>query len=355
MRAIAQLKARAAMMGRAPEVTVVTIKKELVQTYRELPARVNAFRISPIRPQVEGVLKERTFEEGSLVKEGDQLYQIDPTRYDIALKNAKTSFNTLKARRDRYRLLLKEDAISQQEFDDSQSQFAQAEADYNLALTNSNYAKVLAPITGYVGKSNVTPGILVTANQAEVLTTITQLDPVYVDMIQPSKEAVQSPAQKEMTISILVDQEKYDKEGKLKLIEKFADEATDSVRLRAEMPNPDGKLIPGMFVTARLHLPTFEALTIAQRVTTRTPNGGLAVFVIENGIAKQRLIKVAQMVENKFVVVDGLQEGDQVVFEGLQKIADGTPVTIAQPAAPTNAGAPTQVPSAAQANPGDKK
>lgn len=342
---IKQMQAQA-MAGFVPEVVVVNIKKEQVQTYRDLPARVAAYRIADVRPQVEGIIKEKKFTEGSLVREGDQLYQIDPKIYDIALKNAKTSYDRMRARHNRYRALYKEDAISRQELEDSQADFAAAEAEYNLALNNSNYAKVLAPISGYVGKTNVTEGTLVTANQTTVLTTITQLDPIFVDMIQPSHEATKSPLLIDSDVSILIDDEKYAPTGKLKLAEKFADEATDSVRLRSEFPNPDGKLIPGMFVTAKIHLPTFEGITVPQRATSRLPNGVLAVFVVENGIAKQRLIKTSQIVESNFVVTEGLNEGDMVVLEGIQKLADGAPVKIAQP---------QQAQSTALAKPQEKK
>jgi len=331
---IAQKKAEMmqAMAGRVAEVTVTTAKKESVQTYRELPARVNSYRIAEVRPQAEGIIREKKFEEGSLVKQGDQLYQIDSTMYDIALKNTKASYDRMRARLERYRQLLKEDAISQQDYEDSRADFAKAEADYNTAVTNSNYSKILAPISGFVGKSNITEGALVTLNQTTVLTTITQLDPIYVDMIQPSKESVNSPAQKDMTVSILVDGEKYPQEGKLKLIEKFADESTDSVRLRSEFSNPDNRLIPGMFVTARLHLPLFDSITIPQRATMRLPGGALMIFVVENGVAKQRIIKATQMIDDRFIVSEGLQEGEQVVIEGIQKIGDGVPVKIAQAA-----------------------
>ncbi len=328
---IAQQKAAMqTMMGKSPEVSILVIKKEPLQTFRELPARVAAFRISEVRPQIEGVIKERKFEEGSFVKQGDQLYQIDPNVYDITLKNTKTSFDRMRARRDRYKILFKEDALSQQEFEDSEADFAKAEADFKLAQTNSNYAKVLAPISGYVGKSNVTEGALATTNQTTILTTITQLDPIYVDMIQPSKESIKSPAQKNMAVSLLVDDEKYEHDGELKFAEKFADEATDSVRLRAEIKNPDGKLIPGMFVTARLHLPVFDAITIPQRATMRAANGELFVFILENGnSAKQRPIKVSQAIDNRWIVVEGLAEGEILIYEGLQKITDGAKVTVA--------------------------
>ncbi len=334
--AAAQTPPQGMMM--APEVNVITVKKEPVQTYRELPARVAAYRIAEVRPQVEGVIRERKFEEGSLVNKGDALYQIDATVYDIALKNTKTSFDRMRARRDRYRALLKEDAISKQEFEDSQADFTKAEADYNIALNNANYAKILAPISGFVGKSNVTEGALVTANQTTILTTITQLDPIFVDMIQPSKESTKSKVEKNTAVSISIDDEKYEHVGALKLTERFADEGTDSVRLRAEFANPDGKLIPGMFVNAKIHLPVFESITVPQRVTGRAPNGSLFVFVVTEGnIVKQRMIKVSQAAEDRWIVTEGLEDGEVVVFDGLQKIADGAKVKIAAPAeAPSN-------------------
>ena len=315
------------MANRTPEVTFIEIKKEPVQTFRELPARISAYRISEVRPQAEGIIHKRLFEEGSYVEKGQQLYQIDPRLYDISYKNAKVSYERMRARRDRYRALLKEDAISKQEFEDSQADFAAAEAEFKRATTNLEYSKVLAPISGYIGRSNITEGALATVNQATVLTTITQLDPIFVDMIQPSKESIKLTLPKDTAVSLLVDDEKYEQNGLLKFSEKFADEGTDSVRLRAEFPNPNGQLIPGMFVTAHLHLPLFEAITISQRTTMRAPDGSLFVYVLGNdNVVKQRAIKASQTLGDRWIITEGLEIGEKIIYEGIQKIADGAAV-----------------------------
>lgn len=312
--------------NRAAEVTVVIVQKQSVQLFQELPARVNAFKISDVRPQIEGVIKKVKFTEGSFVKEGQQLYQIDPTIYQAASSSAERNLKTLRAKRDRYQILLEQDAVSKQEFDDVEAAFAQAESDAKKATANFNYTKVLAPISGYIGKSNLTEGALVTSNQSGILTTIAQLDPIYVDMVQPTKDALQLGDQKGVKVTVATDDPNYIAEGRLKFSEVFADESTDSVRLRAVFTNKERKLIPGMFVTAKLHLKLVEAVLVPQRATTRMPNGGLMVWVVAGGVAKPRPIKAEKISGDSWVVAEGLEDGEIVIVEGYQKIADGTKV-----------------------------
>ncbi len=315
-----------ASANHAAEVTVVIVQKQEVQIVQELPARVNAAKISDVRPQIEGVIKKIKFSEGSFVKEGEQLYQIDPTIYQAAAQSADRNLKTLRAKRDRYQILLEQDAVSKQEFDDIEAAFAQAESDAKKAKTNFNYTKVLAPISGYIGKSNLTEGALVTANQAEVLTTIAQLDPIYVDMTQPTKEALQLGDQKGILVSVASDDSGEVSEGKLKFSEIFADESTDSIRLRALFENKNKKLIPGMFVTAKMHLKPIKALLVPQRATTRTPKGDLMVWVVQGEVAKARVIKAEKISGDSWVVAEGLEDGEVVIVEGYQKIADGMKV-----------------------------
>lgn len=311
------------------EVTVVIAQKQNVQILQELPARINAVKISEVRPQIEGVIKKIKFSEGTFVKEGQQLYQIDPTIYQAAYNSAERNLKTLRAKRDRYKILLEQDAISKQELDDVEAAFEQAKTDAKKAKTNFNYTKVLAPISGYIGKSNLTEGALVLANQAEVLTTITQLDSVYVDMAQPTKEMLELGEQKGILVTIETDDPNYVAEGRLKFSEVFADESTDSIRLRALFKNPKQKLIPGMFVTAKLHLKPFEAVLVPQRATTRTANGELIVWVVAGDVAKPRPIKAEKISGDSWVVDDGLAEGEIVVVEGYQKLTDGAKVNTA--------------------------
>lgn len=335
-----QANANNASAIHATNVTVITAKKQSVELVTELPGRVSSYRISEVRPRVDGVIKKRKFTEGSFIKEGTQLYQIDPTVYQTAYDNANANYKTLRAKRDRYKILIEQDAVSKQEFDDVSAAFASAQADLKNAKTNLTYTKVLAPISGYIGKSNITEGTLVTTNQAEVLTTITELDPIYIDMAQPTKDALKLDNKEELDVSVTTDDPTYKNTGKLKLSEVFADESTDSVRLRALFSNPEKKLIPGMFVNGTIHLKPFDAITIPQRATNRAPDGNLSVWVVEkDNIAKPRSIKAEQIYKDSWIVTDGLNEGDIIIYEGFLKLADGAkvnPTPLAASTTPTN-------------------
>jgi membrane fusion protein (multidrug efflux system) len=309
------------------EVNVLTVKKQNVQLFIELPARVSAYKTSEIRPQVEGIITQRNFTEGSIVEQGQQLYQIDPTLYKIAVDNAIANLKALSFKAARYQTLLAKDAISKQEYDDIEASFKQAQAEVSKAETNLTYTKVLAPISGYIGKSNITEGALVTANQALVLTTITQLDPIYVDMTQPTKDIARLNGQDEIPVSILSNDLYYQELGVLKFSEMFVDESTDSIRLRAIFPNADKKLLPGMFVNAKLHLKPIEAIAVPQKSTSRAPDGSLIVFVVDSkNIVKARPIKADEISGDSWVVKEGLEDGETIVYEGLLKIADGAEV-----------------------------
>jgi len=318
------------MAQRTAEVTIIEVKSEDVNLNIDLPGRVAAFRISEVRPQVEGVVRQIKFEEGSIVTKDQQLYQIDPRIYQSAFDSAAANLKAVLNKSERYKILLEQDAISKQEYDDIKAQLAAAEADYAKAKTNLSYSKVLAPISGYVGKSNITEGALVTANQIDALTTIAQLDPIYVDMVWPTKEMLKIGEQKQIAVSLITDDENYNNVGTLKFSEVFADPSTDSVRLRSIFSNKDHKLIPGMFVNGRLQLQSFRAITIPQRVTSRLPSGSLMVFVVdENNIVKQRIIVADKIYKDRFIVNDGLKEGEKVVYEGMQKINEGAKVKAA--------------------------
>lgn len=315
------------MIKKETEVTAIAVKKNKVELSQELPGRVEAFKTSEVRPQVSGMIEKRLFNEGSFVKKNQPLYQINPTIYAANDESAAANLKTLQAKKERYEKLLEVDAISKQEYDDVVASFVQAASEAKKAKANLNFSKVLAPISGYVGKSNFSEGALVTANQVEVLTTITQLDPIYVDMAQPTKEALALSNQKEISVSLVSDDPNYSNFGKLKLTENFADETTDSVRLRAVFSNKDQKLIPGMFISAKLHLKPIEAITVPQKATTRMPDGSLSVWVIDqNNIAKMRMIKATQISGDNWIVESGLEEGEVVVLEGFLKIAEGAKV-----------------------------
>lgn len=309
------------------EVEVTKISKKDIQLFIELPGRVSAYKIAEVRPQIDGVVKARKFVEGSFVKQGAQLYQIDPTIYQSALESARANYRNLLSKKNRNKDLLKVGGVSKQIFEAIEADFAKAQSDLKNAQANFAYTKVYAPISGYIGKSNITEGTLVSANQAQVLTTITQLDPIYVDMTQSTKDMFKLGDQKEIAVSLITDDANYKNVGELKFSEVFADASTDSVRLRAIFSNKDKKLIPGMFVNVKLHLKPIKALTVPQKAASRKPDGNLGVFVVdENNVVKSRLVKATEAVGDSWVVIDGLKDGEIVVVEGGQKIADGMTV-----------------------------
>lgn len=309
------------------EVSVIHATKEKVELFVELPGRVHANKIADLRPQISGVIKQVKFIEGSFVKKGQPLYEIDSSIYKAAYDSANSSLRAMQMKRDRYQNLLAQDAISKQEFDDINASLEQAKSAASTAKKNLDYTKVLAPISGYIGKSNLTEGALVTDNQTEVLATITQLDPVYVDMEQPSKDVIAIGHHKKIPVTLVTEDPTYVNVGELKFSEMFADESTDSVRLRAVFSNKQKRLLPGMFVSGRLHLKPFEGILVPQRVTNRMPNGSLVVWVVAEGnIAKPRVIKAEKTYQDSWVVDDGLNEGDVIIYEGFQKVSDGTKV-----------------------------
>ena len=309
------------------EVTVITATKKQVQLFSELPGRVNAFKIAELRPQISGLIRKIKFKEGSLVKQGQPLYEIDSDTQKSAFESAQSNLRAMQKKRDRYQNLLAQDAISKQEFDDVVAAYETAKSNASTARKNLDYTKVLAPISGYIGKSNYTEGALVTASQDAPLATITQLDPVYVDMEQPSKDVIAIGHHTKIPVTLITEDPNYKNQGELQFSEMFVDADTDSVRLRAVFRNKDKKLLPGMFVSAKLHLKAFEAVTIPQKVASRNPNGGLIVWVVENGnIAKPRVIKASKAEGDSWIVEEGLNDGDIVISEGFQKIADGAKV-----------------------------
>lgn len=309
------------------EVNVAIIKKENIQLFKTLPARVSARKIAEVKPQVSGILKKRLFIEGQKVEEGQELYEIDQTLFKIALDSAKSNYEKARENLKRLKFLVKEEAVSKKEYDEGKTEFARALAELKNAQTNLIYTKVLAPISGYISKSNITEGNLVSVNQIDALATIAQLDPIFVDIVQPSKNFSQFKDQKEIPVSLVVDGVEYSETGSLKFSEVFTNQTTDSVKLRAEFSNADEKLLPGMFVRAKLHLPTFEELTVLQRASTRSPDGSLAVMVVDKeNIAHMRPIKTKGIFNNSWIVSEGLSEGDLVIVEGYQKVRDGMKV-----------------------------
>ncbi|MBT1075107.1 efflux RND transporter periplasmic adaptor subunit [Geobacter grbiciae] len=337
-----------------PEVGVVTIQPQRVELTTELPGRTSPHLIAEVRPQVSGIIQKRLFTEGSDVKAGQVLYQIDPSTYQAAFASAKatlarTEANLIPARlkEERFRDLVKIKAVSQQDYDDANAALKQAEADVasakaavETARINLGYTKVTAPISGRIGRSTVTDGALVTANQPTALATIQQLSSMYVDVTQSNADLLKlkqnlasglmkhdGAAQARVKL-LLEDGSPYPLSGTLKFSEVTVDQSTGSITLRAVFPNPKQILLPGMFVRAIVEDGVSEqAILVPQRGVTRNPKGDATALVVgaENKV-ESRVIKVARTVGDNWLVSDGLKAGDRVILEGIQRAKPGTPV-----------------------------
>jgi len=380
----------------AKEVGVVTLKTERLAFTTELSGRTVAPVIAEIRPQVGGIVQKRLFNEGSQVKEGQALYQLDPAPfqavYASAQANVRKAESTLATARTvarRNAELVKIDAISQQVNDQTQAASLQAEADVAVARAaeqtariNLGYTRINSPITGWVELSTVTAGALVTANQATALTTVQQLDPVHVHVTQSSSELLrlkrdlaegrlQRGNANEAPIKLLLeDGSAYPHDGRLTFAGVTVDAGTGSVTLRAVVPNPERMLMPGMYVRAVLQEGVNEAaLLIPQQAVTRAPDGSASTLVVgaDNKLAKRNIV-VGRAVTNRWQVLSGLAAGDRVLVEGSQRAKVGDTVKANEvtspaggPTGPASAGpapktpngsAPGPVASAAQATPG---
>lgn len=337
-----------------PEVGIMTVAIAPVTLTMELAGRISPHMIAEVRPQVGGIIQKRLFTEGSDVKAGQILYQIDPATYQAAFDSAKAALarteanlTTVRLKADRFRELVAIKAVSQQEYDDASAMLKQVEADkavnqaaLETARINLDYTSIKAPISGRIGRSTVTNGALVTANQATSLATIQQLDPVYVDVTQSSAELlrlkqnlasglIQGKSSSEAKVKlVLEDGSNYPQEGVLKFSEVTVEQDTGSVTLRALFPNPDQMLISGMFVRAILEEGVKEnGMLVPQRGVTRNPAGNAMVMVVgDEEKVEPRLIKVVRTVGDNWLVSDGLKEGDKVILEGLQKARPGTQV-----------------------------
>ena len=315
-----------------PEVnTIVAAKKNIIIT-KELPARVNAYESSEVRPEISGLIKRITFREGSFVRSGKQLYQIESSVQKADIKQAEANLSAAKAKAERFNKLLNIEGISKQEYEEVLSEVALAKANLVTARLQINRTSVLAPISGVISRTNFTVGALVTENQETPLATITKLSPIYVDITQPSSEAIKNRNNnnnnKNIKVSLLIDGKEYNGSGILQFTQSFADQATDTVILRARFENKNEKLIPGIFVTAKLHLQEYEAITIPQSAVSRDQNGDLNVFVInDENIAIPRKIIANDLYNNDWIIKRGLEEGERIINNGLFKIKPNTKVT----------------------------
>lgn len=340
------------MSGPVP-VTVVTLKSQSLTLTRELPGRTNPLRIAEVRPQVSGIIKERLFEEGDRVKAGQVLYRLEDDIYQADLSSARAAQARAEAAVEQMRLqakraeeLFKVKAISSQDYETAVANLRVAEADLGVAKANVQrnevllgYTRITSPIDGVIGRSLVTEGALVTANQETPLTTIQQLDPIYVDVTQSSSELLQlrralesgkarGSAEGTPVTILLEDGGRYAHQGKLTFADVAVDPSTGRFALRAVVPNPDQWLMPGMYVRAELANVTLpEALLVPQQGVMRDPKGNATAMVVaEDGTARRRDIQVSRTVGDKWLVAGGLNPGDRVIVAGLQKIQDGTPV-----------------------------
>ena len=325
----------------------------------ELSGRTTAFETSEVRPQVSGVIRARHFVEGSLVRQGETLYEIDPSLYRAAaaqaaanVANAQASRAAAEARAARYKPLAEIEAVSKQDYTDAvatarqaAAQVAQNQAALQTARINLRFTRVPAPISGRIGRSLVTTGALVTSGQAQALTTIERLDPIYVDIQQSSADLLAlrrelssggvARASSEVRLT-LEDGSPYAYAGRLEFSEAIVDPETGSVTLRARFPNPQGLLLPGMFVRATLTQAVApNAILVPQAAVSRNPNGEATVMLIGPGNrATQRAVKADRTVGDKWLVTAGLAPGERVITEGLDNIKPDQPVR------PTPAGSP---------------
>lgn len=337
-------------------VEVLTLQTESVLLKTQLPARTAAIRIAEVRPQVTGIIEQRLFTEGTTVKAGEQLYQIEPDRYQAEVANARANLQRAEAdlkvttsREQRFKALVADNAISQQEYDEALAAFEQAKAQIavnkaalDMALINLRYTKVNAPIDGQIGISHVTEGALVSSAQTTSMATIHQLDPIYVDITQASKDMLKLRRQMiEGTLNggdapivrlTLEDGSAYVHEGELQFSEVSVNQNTGSVLMRARFPNPDNLLLPGMYVRAEIREGRLNnAILVPQKAVTFDREGEASVFVVNaDEVVEKRTIDIPRNVGNRWLVASGLVAGERIVTVGLQRIAEGTEVEIVE-------------------------
>lgn len=354
--------------AQTPEVKVVTLKDESVTLDTSLPGRTMPFRIAEVRPQVNGIIQKRLFVEGSDVKQGQQLYQIDPSTYEATAKSAEATLESSRLLAERYGRLVGDEAVSKQQYAEAQASYLQAKAAVDQAHINLRYTKVLSPISGRISRSLVTEGALVTNGQANAMATIQQIDPIYVDVTQPSasllrlrKELANGQLQTAGTNAAKVtlqleDGSAYAESGRLEFSEVAVDQGTGSVTLRAVFPNPRNELLPGMFVHARLSEGVKQSAILApQRGVTRDLKGQPTSLVVNaNNEVELRVLKTDRTIGSYWLVTDGLKAGDRVIVEGLQFVRPGAKVKATEADAVQAGTAPASAPAAAASAPAAK-
>lgn len=329
------------------EVTVYTVKNKAVFLTKDLSGRTSAFKVAEIRPQVTGIILKRLFTEGSHVDKGRQLYQIDPATYQAAYDSARANLTKTQAdvkavapKLERYAHLVKMGGVSRQQYDDAVASLAQAEAgvavaqaNLTAAKINLDYTKVFSPISGHIGRSSVTEGALVTANQTEALAVVQNLDQIYVDVNQSSDDlmALRGQMNDPAQVSLFVGKEKeaYGHPGQILFSDVTVDQGTGMVQLRVLFPNPENKLLPGLFVRARVEqFRQEDAITVPQQSVVRNPDGSVSVWTVDSeNMVQPSKIAVSEVVGDRWLVTSGLEPGDRVVVAGLQKIQANVKVT----------------------------
>ncbi|MFH1340551.1 MAG: efflux RND transporter periplasmic adaptor subunit [Pseudomonadota bacterium] len=336
-----------------PEVSVVTLHSQAIAITTELPGRTTASLTAEVRPQVNGIIKTRTFKEGGEVAAGDSLYQIDPASYQAsydsavaAKQKAEAAIPNAEAKVERYGTLIKQNAVSKQDYDDAVATLAQAKAEVasnkaavDTARINLAYTNITAPIGGRIDKSSLTPGALVTASQTTALTTIRTIDPINVDVTESStnllnwRRAVSEGRIKvsgaDVSVRLKLDNGTiYDHDGRLEFVESNVSETTGTFALRAVFPNPDRLLLPGMYVRAIIEQGIAQnSFAVPQRGVTRNSKGeATGLFVTADGKVEQRVLTVSQNVGNNWLAT-GIKDGDRVVVEGTQLVKPGDAVT----------------------------
>jgi membrane fusion protein (multidrug efflux system) len=362
--------AAVAPVAPAPEVGVLVVQPQKVALTTELAGRTSPYVVAEVRPQVAGIVKQRLFQEGADVRAGEVLYQIDPATYQAtydsaraSLAKAQANLATARTRAERYRELVAITAVSQQDYDEADGALQQAQAEIALARAavetariNLGYTRVTSPISGRISRSSVTPGALVTAHQAATMTTVQQLDPIYVDVTQSSAELLRlkrelesgrlkSAGANQAAVGLLLeDGTPYPVAGKLQFSDVTVDQGTGTITLRAVFPNPKGLLLPGMYVRAVLPEGVDEhAILAPQQAVTRDAKGNPTALVLgAEGKVEQRALKTTRTVGDKWLVTEGLKPGDQLIVDGLQKIRPGVTVK-GVPAATVTSSAPAAV------------
>lgn len=339
-----------------PEVATVTIQPQQVELSTELPGRTTAYLVAEIRPQVNGIIKKRLFQEGSDVKAGQLLYQIDPAPFQVAHDSAKASLGkaqanlpSIRLKAERHKELLVDKAVSRQDYDDAAAAMEQARAEIAYwqaavegARINLGYTRVTAPISGRIGKSSVTVGALVTAYQPTSLSTIQQLDPIYVDVTQSSSELLRlkrnleagrlsaNGANRRKVRLLLEDGTPYPLEGTLQFRDVTVDPATGSFTLRIVVPNPKHLLLPGMFVRAVVQEGIeAQAILVPQQGVSRNPKGEpVALVVDEAGKVQQRMLSLNRAINDQWLVASGLSAGERLIVEGAMNVRPGATVKV---------------------------